>query len=48
MQVSTCITPPYGVTILQDAEHRSSILLPRMRMLPPVWDTPPECGEVVG
>ncbi|MGI8774900.1 MAG: CocE/NonD family hydrolase [Actinomycetota bacterium] len=36
------------VTIYQDAEHPSSILLPVMRDLPPMWSTPPACGEVVG
>jgi predicted acyl esterase len=36
------------VTIYQDAEHPSSILLPVMRNLPPIWPTAPACGEVVG
>jgi predicted acyl esterase len=39
---------PGVVTILQDAQHRSSILLPVMRTLPPIWKTPPACGDVVG
>ncbi|MEX2458100.1 MAG: CocE/NonD family hydrolase [Actinomycetota bacterium] len=39
---------PGLVTIRQDAQHRSSILLPVMRSLPPIWKTPPACGEVVG
>ncbi|HJR44596.1 MAG TPA: CocE/NonD family hydrolase [Actinomycetota bacterium] len=36
------------VTIYQDADHLSSILLPVMRSLPPIWPTAPACGEVVG
>ena len=36
------------VTIYQDAQHPSSILLPVMRDLPPIWPTAPACGEVVG
>lgn len=36
------------VTIYQDAGHPTSILLPVMRDLPPIWGTPPACGEVVG
>ena len=36
------------VTILQDAEHRSSILLPFLPGLPPVRPEAPACGEIVG
>jgi hypothetical protein len=36
------------VTIYQDADHRSSILLPRMRSLPPMREQAPACGEIVG
>ncbi len=36
------------VTILQDAGHRSSVLLPVMPRLPPIRATAPACGEVVG
>ena len=39
---------PSVVTIYQDAEHRSSILLPRMRSLPPMRSQAPACGEIVG
>jgi predicted acyl esterase len=36
------------VTIYQDADHPSSILLPRMHSLPPMRDQAPGCGDVVG
>lgn len=36
------------VTILQDPEHRSSILLPFLPGLPPVRAEAPACGEVAG
>lgn len=36
------------VTIFQDAAHRSSILLPFMRSLPPMRPEAPTCGQVVG
>ena len=36
------------VTIHQDADHRSSILLPLMRSLPPMRQQAPACGEIVG
>ena len=36
------------VTILQDPDHRSSILLPFLPELPPVRAEAPGCGEVVG
>jgi uncharacterized protein len=36
------------VTIYQGMPHMSSILLPVMPSLPPVWPTAPACGEVVG
>ena len=36
------------VTILQDPDHRSSILLPFLPGLPPIRSDAPACGEVVG
>lgn len=36
------------VTVLQDAEHRSSVLLPVMPELPTLHPTPPACGELYG
>jgi predicted acyl esterase len=36
------------VTIFQEGERRSSILLPFMRRLPPIRPVPPDCGQVVG
>lgn len=39
---------PGVVSILQDADHRTTILLPFMPTLPPMRPTPPVCGEVVG
>jgi uncharacterized protein len=39
---------PAIVTIVQDDEFPSSILLPVMRTLPPMWRTPPACGDVIG
>ena len=39
---------PSVVTIYQDADHRTSILLPRMRSLPPMRSQGPACGEIVG
>lgn len=41
-------SPPSVVTILQDADHPTSILLPFMPALPPYRSTPPDCGQVVG
>ena len=42
------VNAPGVVTILQDAEHPTSILLPVMRTVPPIRPTQPACGEVVG
>ena len=39
---------PGMVTILQDAEHPTSILLPVMKRLPPMRKTAPACGAVAG
>lgn len=41
-------TTPAVVTIVQDAAHPTSILLPFMRTLPPMRATQPACGSVVG
>ncbi len=42
------VNAPGVVTILQDAEHPTSILLPIMRHLPPMRKTAPACGAVHG
>jgi predicted acyl esterase len=35
-------------TILQDAQHRSTLLLPLMPTLPPLWPTEPTCSQISG
>jgi hypothetical protein len=39
---------PGVVQILQDADHRSSLLAPFLPTLPPHTDSEPVCGEVAG
>jgi len=40
--------PPAINTVLQDPLHRSSLLLPLLRGLPPISNTAPDCGALTG
>ena len=40
--------PPAANTILDDPDHPSSLLVPRLGTLPPVSPTPPACGDQTG